>query len=118
VLLFNPWVPHLKLANEDGPTMILSLIIEQAWIDRVLEAQGLRAGLVFPRALEQMTESVRVQAERLAASISRDLVEKADDREALLIDLIDAVTRAYIAPDVERTATTSIRPIDFRIARR
>ncbi len=115
VLLFNPWVPHLKLANEDGPTMILSLIIEQAWIDRVLEAQGLRAGLVFPRALEQMTESVRVQAERLAASISRDLVEKVDDREALLIDLIDAVTRAYIAPDVERTGTTSIRPIDFRI---
>lgn len=115
VLLFNPWVPHLKLANEAGPTMILSLIIETDWIDRVLEAQGLRAGLIFPRQREQMTENVRVQAERLAAAISRDLVESAADREALLLDLIDAVINAYIAPDVERTGTTAIRPIDFRI---
>ena len=115
VLLFNPWVPHLKQANQDGPTMILSLIIEPQWIDRVLEAQGLRAGLIFPRPREQMTENVRVQAERLAAAISRDLVENASDREALLLDLIDAVIGAYIAPEVERTGTTSMRPIDFRI---
>ncbi len=115
VLLFNPWVPHLKLANEAGPTMILSLIIETGWIDRAIEAQGLRPGLIFPRPREQMTENVRVQAERLAAAISRDLVESVADREALLLDLIDAVIRAYIAPEVERTGVTSRRPIDFRI---
>jgi AraC-like DNA-binding protein len=115
VLLFNPWVPHLKLANEAGPTMILSLIIEIDWIDRVLEAQGLRRGLIFPRPREQMTENVRLQAERLAAAVSRDLLESAADREALLLDLIDAVILAFIAPEVERTGATSMRPIDFRI---
>ncbi|WOF42999.1 helix-turn-helix domain-containing protein [Sphingopyxis indica] len=114
VLLFNPWVPHLKLANDGEPTMILSLIIETDWIDRVLEAQGLRAGLIFPQLREQMTENVRIQAERLAAAISRGMVDAAD-REEMILDLIDAVIRAYIAADVERTATTSRRPIDFRI---
>lgn len=115
VLLFNPWVPHLKLANTDGPTMILSLIIEQAWINRVLEQQGLRPGLLFPHAREQMTEDVRPHAERLAAAIPRDLLDGTSTLEILLLDLIEVVIAAYIAPDVERTATMGARPIDFRI---
>lgn len=115
VLLFNPWVPHLKMPNDEGPTMILSLIIEPAWIDRVLERQGLRAGMLFPAAREQMTEDVRLDAERLAAAIPRHLNGSGGDCEPLLVDLIDAVIRAYIAPDVERGAVTRGRPIDFRI---
>lgn len=115
VLLFNPWVPHLKMANESGPTMILSLIIEQNWINRVLEQQGLRAGLLFPNIREQMTIDVRLHAERLAAAIPRDLLDGESSLEALLLELIDAVIAAYVAPDIERTATTGGRPIDFRI---
>jgi AraC-like DNA-binding protein len=115
VLLFNPWVPHLKLANSGGPTMILSLIIEASWIDRVLERQGLRAGLVFPHPREQMTDNVRLDAERLAAAIPRDLIGENGECEALLTDLIDSVIAAYIAPDVERPSASSGRPIDFRV---
>jgi hypothetical protein len=69
VLLFNPWVPHLKLANVGGPTMILSLIIEGDWIGRLLERQGTPLGQLFPNPREQITEDVRLNAERVAAAI-------------------------------------------------
>ena len=115
VLIFNPWVPHLKQANEAGPTMILSLIIEPAWIDRVLERQGLPAGRLFPNPREELTEDVRLNAERLAAAIPRHLLEPEEDCEALLEDLIDAVIRAYISPELARTAAGPQRAIDFRV---
>lgn len=115
VLLFNPWVPHLKLANEAGPTMILSLIIETAWIDRVLERQGLPSGLFFPNPREPLNEDVRLNAERLAAAIPRHLLSPDSDCEGLLEDLIDAVIRAYIRPEIARAPTTAARVIDFRI---
>lgn len=115
VLIFNPWVPHLKLANEGGPSMVLSLIIEPDWIDRVLERQGLPSGRVFPNPREELTEDVRINAERLAAAIPRHLLEPVNGCEALLEDLIDAVIRAYISPEVTRTTTSAQRAIDFRI---
>lgn len=115
VLLFNPWVPHLKLANDAGPTMILSLIIETSWIDRVLERQGLPRGLLFPNPREPLNEDVRLNAERLAAAIPRHLLNPDSDCAALLEDLIDAVIGAYIQPDVARAPATAARAIDFRI---
>ncbi|WP_342251237.1 helix-turn-helix transcriptional regulator [Sphingomonas sp. OTU376] len=114
VILFNPWVPHLKLANAGEPTMILSLVIEQGWIDRVLEAQRLRSGLVFPNILERMTPAVRLAAQRLAGAISRGLCDTIEDREQPLMELIDAVVAAYIAPEAASAANGG-RPIDFRI---
>ena len=114
VILFNPWVPHLKLANEGEPTMILSLVIEQSWIDRVLEARGLRSGLVFPNILEHMTPAVQLAAQRLAGAISRGLCDSVEDREQPLMELIDAVVAAYIAPEAAAVVTGG-RPIDFRI---
>jgi AraC-like DNA-binding protein len=115
LLLFNPWVPHLKLANTDGPTMILSMIIETRWIDHVLESQGLQPGLVFPHMRETMTDDVRIYAERLAAAIPRDLMSGKTSCEGLVADLISAVVSAYIAPEIERTPASDARPIDFRI---
>ena len=114
VILFNPWVPHLKLANDGAPTMILSLVIEQGWIDRMLEAQGLRSGLVFPNVLERMTSAVQLAAQRLAGAISRGLCDSVEDREQPLMELIDAVVAAYIAPEAATVAKGG-RPIDFRI---
>ncbi len=114
VILFNPWVPHLKLANDGKPTTILSLVIEAEWIDRVLERRGLRAGLVFPHVVESMKPCVQRAAERLAGAISRGLLDNGEDRELPLIELIDAVVAAYIVPETA-TVTASGRPIDFRI---
>jgi len=114
-LFFNPWVPHLKDANDGSPAMILSLIVEPAFIDRVLERQGLRAGLIFPRPRESLTEDVRINAERLAAAIPRNAIDPSVECEALLNDLIDACVRDYISPETERTALSASRPIDFRI---
>lgn len=115
VLLFNPWVPHLKLANDGRPTMILSLIIEPSRIDRELERQGLRAGLLFPNAREPIGDDVRINAERLAAALPRQMFHPEEECEALLTDLVDSVVRAYISPETARTGAMRARPIDFRI---
>lgn len=116
VLLFNPWVPHLKLANEGSTTTILSLIVEPGWVDQVLEGQGLTPGFEFPNARERITDDVRLHAGRLAAAIPRDLIDgEAAAPEPLLVNLIDALIRAYAAPEVVRMPMANARPIDFRI---
>lgn len=117
VLLFNPWVPHLKLANERGPTMILSLIIDAGWLGRLLASQGIALGQAFPNLREDITDDVRLNAERLATAIPRQLLEQEGDCEDLLTDLLDAVTRAYVDPRASRLEAARFRPIDYRIRR-
>ena len=114
VLLFNPWVPHAKLAAP-GPAMILSLIIEPDWLSRVLADKSLRPESLFPNPREPISEEVRLNANRLAAAISVHLLNSQEACEDLLVDLIDAVTREYADPAVERDILARARPIDYRI---
>ena len=115
VLLFNPWVPHAKLLGESGPAMILSLIIEPAWLLRILANSKLPAAGLFPHSREKISEEVRINANRLAAAIPTHLMAPANTCEDLLEDLIDAVTREYADPSVERDIVSAARPIDYRI---
>ncbi len=114
VLLFNPWVPHAKQAAP-GPAMILSLIIEPDWLSRVLADKSLRPESLFPNPREPISEEVRLNANRLAAAISVHLLSSQEACEDLLVDLIDAVTREYADPAVERDILARARPIDYRI---
>ncbi|HEY2660503.1 MAG TPA: AraC family transcriptional regulator [Caulobacteraceae bacterium] len=115
VLLFNPWVPHAKLAGEAGPAMILSLIIEPAWLVRVLANTNQPMASLFPHPREKISEEVRINANRLAAAISTHLMAPENTCEDLLEDLIDSVTREYADPSVERDIVSTARPIDYRI---
>ena len=115
VLLFNPWVPHAKFAAETAPTMTLSLIIEPEWLLRVLADKALRLDGLFPNPRERLSEEVRLNANRLAAAIPAHLVSGQEACEDLLIDLIDAVTRDYADPAIERDMIARARPIDYRI---
>lgn len=115
MMLFNPWVPHAKLASEGGPTLILSLIIEPNWLTRVLADKAQPLGCLFPNARERVTDEVRIHASRVAAAIPAHLLEPADACEDLLEDLIAAVVRDYAGPDVARDAIAAARPIDYRI---
>ena len=115
LLLFNPWVPHAKLANEHRPTMILSLIIEPEWLVRVLADRTPRAQGLFPNSREAISPEVRLNANRLAAAISTHVTGSEETCEDLLIDLIDAVTREYADPALERDILATARPIDYRI---
>jgi AraC-like DNA-binding protein len=115
LLLFNPWVPHAKLASDTGPTMILSLIIEPAWLMRVLADPKQPVGSLFPRSREPISEEVRINASRLAAAIPSHILASENTCEDLLEDLIDAVTREYADPNVERDIVSTARPIDYRI---
>jgi len=113
-LLFNPWEPHAKLANEGAPTLILSLLIEPEWLVRVLAALPPRLDRLFPNPRELISSEVSLNANRLAAAISNNM-STADASEDLLVDLIDAVTREYADPAIERDVFASARPIDYRI---
>jgi AraC-like DNA-binding protein len=117
VLLFNPWTPHAKLANESGPSLILSLIIEPSWLMRVLTSPPSRTDGLFPNSRETISAEVRLHANRVAAAVSRRVTDGDGDSasEDLIADLIDAVTRDYADPAVEREVLASARPIDFRI---
>jgi AraC-like DNA-binding protein len=115
LLLFNPWVPHAKLASPAGPTMILSLIIEPEWLVRVLAEHAPRLDNLFPSAREPLSDEVRLNANRLAAAIPQHLVAGADGCTDLLTDLVDAVTRQCADPRMERDMIARARPIDYRI---
>jgi AraC-like DNA-binding protein len=117
VLLFNPWVPHGKHAGEGGATMIMSLLIEPAWLTRVLVNRNQSLAHLFPHPREVVTDEVRIHANRLAAAVPNHLMEPERIYEDLLRDLVDAVTREYADPAVERDPSVNVRPIDFRIRR-
>jgi len=115
VLLFNPGVPHAKLANPDGPTMILSLIIEPSWLVRVLSARIPRLDRLFPTSRAEISSEVMMHARRLAAVMSTHLTVDASGCEDFVADLADAVTREYADPSVDRDIVATARPIDYRI---
>lgn len=115
VMLFNPWVPHAKLASAQGRTMTLSLIIEPDWLLRVLAHRPPSLSTLFPHPRENLSEEVRLHATRLASAIPDHLTSGQEACEDLLTDLIDAVTRDYADPSVERDIVASARPIDYRI---
>jgi len=115
VLLFNPGVPHAKLANQAGPTMILSLIIEPSWLVRVLSARIPRPDRLFPSSLVEISSEVMLHARRLAAVMSTHVTVDASGCEDFVADLADAVTREYADPSVDRDIIATARPIDYRI---
>ncbi|MDB5458849.1 MAG: AraC family transcriptional regulator [Caulobacteraceae bacterium] len=115
LLLFNPWVPHAKLANADAPTMVLSLIIEPEWLVRVLADRAPRIDRLFPNSRETITEEIRIHANRLGAAIPHQLMAGGGDCEDLLVDLVDSVTRQYADPALPRDIIATARPIDYRI---
>jgi len=117
VLLFNPGVPHAKLANAAEPTLILSLIIQPAWLVRVLTPRTTRTDQLFPVPRVEISAEVMLHANRVAASISSPLEHDPSGYEGFVMDLADAVTREYADPAVERDIVSTARPIDYRIRR-
>jgi AraC-like DNA-binding protein len=115
VLLFNPGVAHAKLANEAEPTTILSLIIDPAWLVRVLTARPPRMDRLFPNPRVEISSEVMLHANRLAALISSQSASDSAECEDFVADLADAVTREYADPSMSRDIISTARPIDYRI---
>jgi AraC family transcriptional regulator len=115
ILLFNPGVPHAKLANVGEPTMILSLIIEPAWLLRVLSPPAVKIHQLFPSIRAEISPEVMLHASRLAVIISSRGTLDAAGCEDFVADLADAVTREYADPSLSRDIVANARPIDYRI---
>ena len=115
VLLFNPGVAHAKLGNAAEPTLVLSLIIQPAWLVRVLTSRSPRLEQLFPAPRVEISPEVMLHANRVAALISSQQANDGAECEGFVTDLADAVTREYADPAVNRDIVSTARPIDYRI---
>jgi AraC family transcriptional regulator len=114
-ICLNPWLEHAKHANDDAPSLILSLVIETAWLrTRLGLAEGTSANL-FPRPLVVITPEVRHHVDRLAAAITNHLVAQDAGCVSILEDLVTALGRDFADPALTTRFAPSTRPVDFRI---
>jgi AraC family transcriptional regulator len=115
VLLFNPWVPHAKLASPEGPTTILSLFLDPDWLS--MEFGRVRGDVLFPNLKESLLPEVRNRANRLAAAISHTAVDFAEDCARDLRELVDSVLQTYSQVAPMSMPLANARPSDYRIRR-
>ena len=115
VLVFKPWVPHAKIMNESGPSLILSLLVEPQSLARTLGTGSMPPETLFPNVRETMTEEVRLHAYRFAAAISSQHSAGRGDCEDLINDLLATIARAYADPALVRDVLAAARPVDYRI---
>lgn len=116
-ILVNPWLPHANLGSPDGPTQVLSVLLDPDWLAQVLELPDLPLVRLFSQPCVAMTREVRGHVDTLVAAMStgRDAREVAC--EPLVRALVLAVTDAHADPDMRRTFHRRDSPMDARIAR-
>ncbi|MCJ8157070.1 AraC family transcriptional regulator [Sphingomonas sp. LaA6.9] len=115
VLLFNSWLPHAKLANDDKPTLILSLFIEPAWLSEMLPETTMIVESLFPGPSAELNEEVRMLANRLASAIPTHVRDIDDQCGDLLLSLMDALVTNYADSSLDRALLPRRRMVDFRI---
>jgi len=117
VLLINPWQPHAKLENKNGPLLALTLLLDSVWIASLLGlSMPLRARL-FPQSTVLLTPAVREQANRLALSMSAGVDIEDSERELLLRDLVTTLASTYSDLEESQRSFRAERPMDSRIVR-
>jgi AraC family transcriptional regulator len=114
-ICLNPWIEHAKSGNSDMPSLILSLVVETAWLrERLQLPESCPAG-IFPDPVVVITPDVRHHVERLAASITHHLVAHDDGCMPILEDIVAALGRDFADPALTTGIAPTTRPVDFRI---
>ena len=114
-ICLNPWIEHAKSGNGDMPSLILSLVVETAWLRQRLQLAESGPAWIFPDAEVVVTPDVRHHVERLAAAITHHLVAHDDGGMPILEDLVSALGRDFADPALTTGIAPSTRPVDFRI---
>jgi len=115
VLLFNPWLPHAKAVNSQGPTLVLSLLVEQQWLARLTTSAPPNLDRLFLEARVPRTTEVDLHARRLTAAGSQNVTLSDEACREVVRDLVQEVVAAYASPQTTRDFVANARPIDFRI---
>ncbi len=116
-ILVNPWMPHAKLASDDGPTLVLTVLPNSQWLADVLGLVDLPLVRFFSQPCVGVSPEVRSRADRLAATMNAGTAFGASAYEPMVRDLVVAATEAYADPDMRTTFFRRDRPMDARISR-
>jgi AraC family transcriptional regulator len=114
-LCLNPWVEHAKSGTDDQASLILSLVIEAAWLRSRLKLREQGPADIFPTPLVVVTPDVRHHVDRLAAAITNHLVIQDEGCIPILEDLVGALGRDFADPALTAGLVPSGRAVDFRI---
>jgi len=114
-LILNPWLPHAKSANTQGPSLVLSLLVEQRWLAGLMTASPPNLDRLFPAPCVPMAPEVELHAKRLIAAGSQSVTAADDICCEVVRDLVQEVIAAYASPQSTREFIANARPIDFRI---
>ncbi len=115
VLIFRSWMPHAKASNTEGPSLILSMLVEPQCLVRLLGTPGATPETLFPNVREEISEEIQLYAYRFAAAISNQLTSEKVDGQDLATDLLRALAREYADPALARNVLAAARPVDYRI---
>ena len=115
ILLFNSWLPHAKLANEDDASLILSLFIDPEWMAANLAhaVVSMEAPFALPRA--ELYGEIKALAVQLGSAIASQARSPEDRAEALLGCLVQMIGSAYGSTDDDFRQKRWM--IDYRIRR-
>lgn len=115
MLLFNPWLPHAKLANEGDATLILSLFIEPEWFCEALDLPITSVDGLFADQQVDLHAEVKALAVQLGAAIAAQGRTPPTTAEAVLRRLIQTIAEAHGIGDSEGRSQRWM--IDYRIRR-
>lgn len=95
MIVLNPWTTHAKEENSGEPTLLLSLLIEPAWLEANVYGPATGDGM-FPSHSVRTTPALRSLAEKLVKSI-HGIGPTRDERAnaELVRELVAAVSYAY-----------------------
>src|SRR5579859_730355 len=115
VLIFNPWLPHAKSANTQGPSLVLSLLVEQRWVAGLMTSAPPNLDRLFPNPCVLLVPEVDLHAKRLTAAGTQSVTMSDEICCEVVRDLVQEVVNAYASSQSTREFVASARPIDFRI---
>jgi AraC family transcriptional regulator len=113
VLLFNPWLPHAKLASPGEPATILSLFIDPRWLSEHFPAVCPDRLFADPR--RTLTTEIRLQTALFAEAVMGHMLDETRRCETLLVDLLAAVIQAFGVRRDALPLAGAGRPVDYRI---
>jgi AraC-like DNA-binding protein len=115
VLIFPPWMPHSKRANEDSPTLVLSLLLDVRWFAATFDIALPTLSRLFPNIREILSDDIVLHANQLAACLTTNMASATSTTEALLRQLVGAMVRQYVDAPFVRGMLGTAHPFDYRI---
>lgn len=113
ILIFNPMAAH-AFTPGTKPTLILSMLIEPAWIEEILAHEGIPSLQYFPKSKEFVTDEIRHLALIISTAISQKMRPESKSTLHLLREVATAMIKSYYKPE-KVDCFRNGRPNDFRI---